>query len=504
MKTHLLKYLVITSILISTLSCADLDVKNLNEPDTDRVLATPGDLIGLAGGALRVWSNAIQEFNGPGLALCTMADQNTCSWGNAAMKDLSSEPRVGFNNNITYAYAYVNRTYWSNSYKSNSAVVDVLKKIEEGTVINSAEETAMIKAWSYFVQGVVHGYLGLIFDKANIIDETTDLSTLEYKDYKEVSAAGIGFLDKAIATIDATIPFVLPDGFIRGYNLTSAQLRQLANSYAARIMALTPRNKADNEALDWGKIMAYAEEGIDWDYAPDMDDAQWIDNLKGYGVYPGWVRVDHRILNLMQHNYPSRWPDDNLSWNTIDGNDPGPATPDDLRIADFEYLPNNNFRPERGFYHFSHYRYSRYDDWLTTWQGPAPQFREWENELLKAEAMVRTGDISGATTILNDVNGARKVRGGLDDVSPANADEALEIIFYERDVELILTQGGTGFFDMRRRDMLQKGTILHFPVPAAELETVGAEWYTISGAPDGQNISNGSWTGYDGLTSPPN
>ena len=67
----------------------------------------------------------------------------------------------------------------------------------------------------------------------------------------------------------------------------------------------------------------------------------------------------------------------------------------------------------------------------------------------------------------------------------------------------MLTQGGTGFFDMRRRDNLQRGTILHFPVPAAELEIIGAEWYTISGAPDGQNISDGSWTGKDGLTSPP-
>jgi hypothetical protein len=504
MKTNFVKYLLVFALVFTTFSCADLDVKNMNEPDTDRVLATPGDLIGLAGGAMRVWSNAIQEYSGPALTMCTMADQNTCSWGNVGMKDLSSEPRQGFNNNITYAYAYVNRNFWSSSYKANSAVVDVLAKIEEGTVINTPEETEMIKAWCYFIEGVVHGYLGLVFDKANIIDETTDLTTLEYKDYKEVAAAGIGYLEKAIATINGTVPFVLPDGFIRGYNLTSDELKQLANSFAARILAYAPRNKADNDAVAWDKVLAYANAGINWDYSPDTDDAQWYDNYKGYGVYPGWVRVDHRILNLMQHNYPSRWPNDNVSWNTIDGQDPGPATPDDLRIADFEYLPNNNFRPERGYYHFSHYRYSRYDDWLTTWQGPAPQFRAWENELLKAEAMVRTGDVAGATAILNDANGARIVRGGLPEVAPANAEEALEIIFYERDVELMLTQGGTGFFDMRRRDMLQKGTILHFPVPAAELEIVGAEWYTISGAPDGQNISNGMWRGYDGLTSPPN
>ena len=504
MKTSFVKYLLVFALAISTLGCADLDVKNMNEPDTERVLATPDDLIGLAGGAMRTWSNAIQEYDGPGLAMGTMADQISCSWGNAGMKDMSSEPRIGWNNNITYSYAPVNRVFWNSSYSANSSVNDVLIKIEEGTIINTQEETEMIKAWCYFIQGVVHGYLGLVFDKANIIDETTDLATLEFVPYREVAAAGVGYLDKAITTINGTTPFVLPNGFIRGYNLTSDELKQLANSFAARILAYTARNKADNLAVDWSIVLAYANAGIDWEYAPDMDDSSWWDNYKGYGVYPGWCRVDHRIINLMQHDYPSRWPNDNATWTTPDGLDPEEATPDDLRIADFEYLPGNNFRSERGYYHYSHYRYSRYDDWLVTWQGPAPQLRAWENEMLIAEALVRTNNVAGATAILNDAAGARMARGGLPEVAPANADEALELIFYERDVELVLSQGGTGFFDMRRRDMLQRGTILHFPVPAAELEIIGAEWYTISGAPDGENISNGSWTGYDGLTSPPN
>ena len=77
-------------------------------------------------------------------------------------------------------------------------------------------------------------------------------------------------------------------------------------------------------------------------------------------------------------------------------------------------------------------------------------------------------------------------------------------IFYEKDVELIDTGMGISFFDMRRRDMLQRGTILHFPVPATELEIVQVPVYTIGGNPDGENVSDGSWTGQDGLTSPLN
>ncbi len=498
-------YLVVLGIGLISYSCIDMDVTNYNNPDTDDVLATPSDLIKLAGGAFRVWHNAIQEYSGPGLAMCTMADQNTCSWGNAAMKDLSSEPRKPFNNDITYAYAYVNRNFWNSSYSALSQVNDVLRKIdgEEAVKIidNGEDVTDMVRSWCYFIQGVVHGYLGLVYDQANIIDWDTDLTTLEFKPYSEVSAAGVAFLDKALNTLSSTPDFVLPDGFIRGTNLTKAQFTQLVNSFAARILAYTPRTAAENAAVDWSKVLTYAQNGITYTLAPDMDDNTWYDNLKGYGVYPGWVRIDHRIINLMDHEYPSRWPDDNASWNTPSGLDPGEATSVDGRLAsDFEFLPDNNFRPERGFYHFSHYRYKRYDDWLQLWQGPAPSFRKWENDLLIAEALVRANnDINGAAAILNDPEGARKVRGGLEDVAPTTADEALTLIFYERDVELILTQGGTGYFDMRRRDMLQAGTPLHFPVPAAELEIIGYPNYTTDGPDD---LSKGCWKGYDGLVSP--
>ena len=133
----------------------------------------------------------------------------------------------------------------------------------------------------------------------------------------------------------------------------------------------------------------------------------------------------------------------------------------------------------------------------------SPSFLVWENEMLKAEALVRTGNVAGAVAILNDANGARKVRGLLPDVTATDAATVLLRIYDEKDVELITTGMGIGYFDMRRNDRLQSGTLLHFPVPATELEIIQEPHYSIGGAPDGENISMGSWTGYDGLTSPP-
>jgi hypothetical protein len=72
----------------------------------------------------------------------------------------------------------------------------------------------------------------------------------------------------------------------------------------------------------------------------------------------------------------------------------------------------------------------------------------------------------------------------------------LRIIWDEKDIELFDTGVGIGYFDMRRTDRLLTGTILHFPVPATELEIANIPIYTIAGSPDGENISNGGWTGY--------
>jgi len=52
-----------------------------------------------------------------------------------------------------------------------------------------------------------------------------------------------------------------------------------------------------------------------------------------------------------------------------------------------------------------------------------------------------------------------------------------------------------GFCDMRRQDLLQRGTPFHFPIPGKELETLGMEYYTYGGqaGADGKDASTGGW-----------
>jgi starch-binding outer membrane protein, SusD/RagB family len=515
MKTKLnkLAFALILTMGLLTFGCADLVVENLNEPDSSKALANPDDLTSLAGGAFRTLHNAMQEYDGPALSMVVMADQGTCSWGNAAMNDLSHEPRTDTRmvNSLTYAYFPIIRVFWEDSYASISAVNDVLRAIEEKGIQmgEGGADTEMVRAWSYFVSGVAHGYLGLTYDQGNLIKWDTDLETLELTPWQTLIDGSLELLDQAISIANGN-SFEIPAKWLGGESYTNAELSQLASTYAARILTYSSRNKAHNEGIDWNKVLSYASNGIQKPLKPELgDNYDFYDMYLVYQRYPGWGRVDHRIINLMDPDYPSRWPmDASGSWTTADGQDPGQAESDDARLlSDFGYLPENAFPADRGYYHWSHYRYKRYDDVFTSvWYGSKPKssMLVWENEMLKAEAMVRTGNVAGAVSILNDPNGSRKLRGQLPDVTATSAPDVLWTIFYERDVDLMDSGMGIGFFDMRRRDMLQRGTILHYPVPMTELEIIQAPIYTIGGTePDGENVSNGSWTGRDGLTSPP-
>jgi starch-binding outer membrane protein, SusD/RagB family len=508
MKTRINKLVFALVIVVSFLanSCTDLTVENLNEPDLTKVFSTTENLHNYAGSAFRTLHNTMQDFNSPAISMGTMADQLTLSWGTAGSYWLSSEPRKSFYNDIFWPYYWFYSEFWKSSYQSINRVNDIVRLLNEGN--NELQySTEMLESWSYFVSGVAHGYLGLVYDQGDIIEFSPKNDSLELVPWPEMIKVSLEYLDKSI-TIANKNNFVIPENWMGGESYSSLELSQLANSYAARILTYSSRNGVQNKGLDWNRILQYANKGIQKDLAPVLGDAyDFYDMYFVYGRYPGWARIDHRIINLLDADYPSRWPNDCISWTTVDGQDPGPADSEDARLeSDFQFLLNNNFHPERGYYHFSHYRHKRFDYVSKEkWYGniPKPSMLIWENELLKAEALVRTGNVAEAITILNNPSGARKLRGNLPDAISANAKEALWTIFYERDIELILSGMGISYFDMRRRDMLQRSTILHFPVPARELELMHKEVYSILGEPDGENVSEGSWTGLDGLTSPP-
>ena len=486
---------------VSLISCEDLNVENLNYPDTQRVLSSPDDSRNLLESSyLSYWQG--QHNTTIGITSLVAADQFTCSWGNFYMRWASNEPRLPWNNEVTAANDQVSENFWNWSYASLSQVNDVIKLIQTGTNISEggSDNDAML-AFGYFMQGLIIGNIGLAFDKGFVVTENTDLAALDFIPYQDLMDSAVVSLEKAI-TYAAKGEFVLSATTINGVEVNEALVTALAHSYTARFLALTPRTKAQNDAVNWQKVLDNANAGLTIDFGPAGDGepyagATWWDLNYYYLVNSGWARIRNRLINLMDPQYPKEYWADGVPQVVHAGMLPGEALSDDARLlSDCEFLPSVDFRPERGYYHFSHYRYSRYDDGIYVGAGTLHEFRAWENALYIAEAAAMLGQLDVALGILNDDANPRNARGGLDDLDAGTSkDDILKAIFYERDIELCGQGFMIGFYDMRRRDMLQTGTFLHYPVPGKELETLGLEIYTFGGVDDadGVNTSNGGW-----------
>lgn len=498
MKT--LKYFLLFSalmVVLMTTGCESLDVKNENDPDFSTAISTPSDVKGVAAGLINRWYQAQSDADSPALGLWVAADAGTCSHGNFAMWHMSQEPRKAWDNTPAYPYSAVSETFYNEMFgvlsSSNEVLIKIVKDGMKITGDDGSDQTPMVQAMAYLGQGLGLGYLGLIFDKAFIVDETTDLANpLTTSPYKDVIAAAVASLDKCIA-ICAGKTFTFPSDWIPGINYTQKEIGELANSMAARFLSYAPRNKTESDAVDWAKVLGYANKGLTYDFAPLADDVVWYDLAQTYANYQGWGRVDMRIINMMDPDMPARW---TLAENQYAALPPANTVHvdgvDDRILSDFQYLSSCTFRVERGYYHYSCYRFKRRDTYLSTWTEPCPAFLKAENDLLKAEALLHQNDLTGAADIINA--GTRVTRGGLAPVA-ATATEIEKAIFHERNIELLNTGLGVEFFTMRKANKLQSGTFLHFPIPGAQLEVNLMESYTfgLNIGTSGIDYSGGGW-----------
>ena len=475
-KTCLLGIFVILS------SCTtfetDLYVENLENPD-DKILASdPIALEATAASLFRGWYMSVSDYDGPALALSTMADATSCSWGNAGMRDLSSEPRVAFNNTSAYGNN-VTRSFFNSLYSTLSDANTIALAVAEGTEFT---EPDLVLSMAKFSQALTIGYNALFFDKTWLSDETGVVGEGP-ADYKTAMDFALNKLDEAIA-IAKSKSFSVPETWTTNA-MSSAELAQLMNAYGARMLVMNARNKAEKGSIDWNRVSNYATNAIDSDFVINHDDVNWYDFFKTYAVYPGWSRVDLRIISLMDPSYPDYWPANTTILPE--------ATSEDARLAtDFQYLNGQNFRPERGEYHYSSYRYSKWDNYISEWTVPTVEISKTEIDMYLAEAKLNTGSLAEAAAIINA--GTRTVRGKLPAVE-ANATAIANAIHYERMVEMLTDAAGLTFFEMRKEDQLQKGTLLHFPIPGSALESIPADYYTYGGneGQAGEDYSTGGW-----------
>jgi len=474
-------YIVLVTLLSATfITCNDLDTENQNNPDRVTVLTTSDGVRSLASGLFNTWF--IQEqhnFGSPGPAMWVMADWGTVTYANYATRDMSEEPRIFMENSPSYSYHATIRNFWQKMYAVVTTANDILLALDNGLEIgNGGNETQMVRGISYFMQGLGNGYIGLIYDKAYPSNENTDYATLAPTSYQESIQMAISQLELAITIFDNNT-FTLPSDWINGNAFTNQEMSKLAHSFIARLLVYAARNTTQTDAIDWTTVLFHVDKGITTNFNIEGDgnisDRKWMSWYKYYLARPNWGKVDMRVVHMLDETIPANWPDGGLNDLPHDGR----IISNDLRVlSDFEYNSSNN-RPERGLFRWSTYRYSRHDSYFNAnFFAPVIMMRKAEMDLFKAEALLQLNREAEAATIIN--TGTRITRGGLPQIA-VNATAIEKAIIYERTIELPLTGMGIEYFDMRRKGQLQDGSLLHFPIPAQQLEVLSIPFYTFGG-----------------------
>lgn len=500
-------------LALAVLSCQSLEITNPNLPDRARATQQPTAAESFVSTAFRTWWPVGGHDDYPSWALSTIAWEVTSGFADFGQLELSAEPRSAWNNSPVNARRNVNETPWQGLYRTISSVNDALIAIDGGLVIVDTIRTARTKAVGKFIQGISHGYLGLYFDKAFIVDERLDLDTITvptFRPYPEVIAEAIKQLDTAIAVAQKT-NFTLPVDSWLYQAMTRDQFIALANSFAARILAYSARTRAERAAVNWQEVIRRVDLGVKTDFAPVAQvDIIWDD----------WKRLVARLRTAgrpSDFGRPAYWligPADStngfINWVNTPVNNrtafqlrtkdrriqgtTGPASPGTY----VGYNQNNIFDPSRGTYRFSHYYFLRYGTG-TTWQsGPQPALLVSEMDLLKAEALIRLGRAAEAVPLINKTRVANgqlppvTVDGPPDEPGcvPRKLSGACgslwDALRHEKKMEILGVSGVIGYFDARGWQALPVNSILQLPVPGSELATLLETNYTFGG-PGGES-----------------
>ncbi|MDQ2667373.1 MAG: RagB/SusD family nutrient uptake outer membrane protein [Gemmatimonadota bacterium] len=459
-----------------------LDVANPNAPDVARANASPADVENLAISSVHSWYIGATDYE-PWLMLQVTADASTANYGNFGMRFNNLEPRIPYANSSAGGDRGVTESPWNSSYGALGAANDAIRAFNTGlTFAGGQAESDKFKRLAQFTQAATMTQLALLFDRAFIVDETTDPAVPPtLSDYKTVSASAVtrwaALAASEAGKSDSYDPNVFP---MTIGPLTSSVIARIASTMAALTMAYTPRTAAEAATVDWAKVATYAAAGIGTGTAGAPIDISvigdfnvWYSGLTELGDGVSWTRVDLRLINRMDPSSPAKF----------NGTIPPEGTSADARFGtDYKYLGTVLGDPSRGIYMQSPYYHNRYyayssdgDDEL----GPAPWMLAAESDLVRAEALIRSsGSLATAATLINN---SRVTRGNLSPATAADgAAKLLGYIDYERDVELLSTNGYT-LFQRRHVDGLQKGTILQLPIPAKELETLSLPIYTFGG-----------------------
>jgi len=263
------------------LGACDLEVRNPNDPETERVLATPDDLEALLAAFYKRWHDGLYRTTGNVWGMANVQSfENYSSLANNCQNQRAGIPRAINDNSIGNSCGgEQQRVYFVESEVARVAS-NVLAQLEE-TSLGTPPRDVRAKAFAEFLRGVSLGYMALFYDSAAVISQTMSTAAEDclpdplagtcvgaLRGYEEVMDSAIVALDRSIAHAQSanaseTGGFPLPSTWIpSSTSFTAAEFIRLVRSYRARLRANVARTPAERAAVDWDAVIADAQNGI--------------------------------------------------------------------------------------------------------------------------------------------------------------------------------------------------------------------------------------------------
>lgn len=523
----------------------DLAVRNPNNPETARVIATPADLEALLGTYYKRWHSALYN-NTTSVALMAMVQsfEDFSSLSNNCMGQRVTIPRPANDNSVGNGCGDEQLKVYQVENEVNRVASSVLARFNDPAFsLGSQAQDLRAKAFAQFLRGISLGYIAMVYDSSAAVDDKTDAQDPgSLKSYTDVAAASMDALQKAIDY--ANTPgtggngFPLPATWVpSSTTFTAAEFVKLVRSYRARIRAGVARTPAERANVDWTAVIADAQNG----FTANHDNITSTTNGPFQGVinqlysYGTWHQMSPFIVGMADTSGAyAAWIAKALADRGADGSFTM-ATPD-LRFpqgatraaqqADFalsqcngasqvckRYFvnrPTANDPQSSPAWGLSNYDHARWWSWRTSGDGSARNgklvfFTLAELNLLEAEGQYRKGNFAAAGALINKTRVANGLPAivAFDATTPVPGGNAcvpkvpvgpgyntiacgnmLEALKWEKRVETAYTGFTQWFFDSRGWGDLPAGTPTYWAPPYQDLQArgrSGAQIYSTGG-----------------------
>jgi hypothetical protein len=461
------------SLLLFAAACGqELAVENLSNPDVGRVFAAAQGVEATIASGYQATHNAITNTAlQPEVEV--MALESYSSLNNFNMGVRVSIPRNPIQNSNGAPSVFGEYSSLERAARLMVNAIDALNLLQKsspsGTALADKAGDLRAKSFAYFAAGVDLGWTALIYDSTGIVtpgmasDSIPPLSAAA-----DVMKVAISFLDSAFnlantPAADGANGFPIPAAWVGGTSMTRDQFLRFIRSYRARFRAGVARTPAQRAAVDWAKIIDDTENGIQANVMMVVGGTTGWNigfNSSQMHVDPGWSQMSMMYFGMadtsggyanfiktplatrdgyfLVKTPDKRWP----SGETRTAQQNFAKTPP--AFGGYPYIINRTLAEVPGdgwgisFYDFFRLKYIRLASGTT---GPYPEFTKAENDLLAAEAYIRTGDVAKATAKI-DIS---RVAAGLPKLSGVITSATGVVAGGARSVPQVTAPAGTGW-----------------------------------------------------------